>query len=134
MLKDINILFFNPNPRPDWTKDKTMLYFPLGMCNVASAVERQGYNYDILDLCVNPLTDSEIEDFVGRKEYDVIAFPGLTHAYCVIKPLVNIMRKVQPDALIIAGNVIAQSIPARLVLLCSCYCRGTGSAGLALPR
>ena len=60
--KDMNILFINPNPRPEWTQDKTMLYFPLGLCNVASEVERLGYRYDILDLMTDPLTPEDLDE------------------------------------------------------------------------
>ena len=52
--KKLRTLFVNIHPRPSWTKNKTMIDFPLGLCYVVSETKRAGYEFDLVDLRVEP--------------------------------------------------------------------------------
>ncbi len=111
----LEILFININPRPNWTKDITMLYFPIGLCSIISATKRNGFKYDILDLMVEPKSENELREFISKKEYDLVAFGSLLHAYWIAKPLAAMVKEIHPDALVVVGNYVSTLIPEKLL-------------------
>lgn len=111
----LEILFININPRPNWTKDITMLYFPIGLCSIISAAKRNGFKYDILDLMSEPKNTDELRESISRKEYDIIAFGSLLHAYWIVKPLAEMIKEMHPDSLIVVGNYVSTLIPEKIL-------------------
>ena len=93
----LEILFININPRPNWTKEVTMLYFPIGLCSIISETKKNGFKYDLLDLMNEPKNDGELRSAIGRKKYDIVALGSLLHAYWIIKPLLAMIKEIQPD-------------------------------------
>lgn len=111
----LEILFININPRPNWTKDITMLYFPIGLCSIISATKRNSFKYDLLDLMSQPKTNDELRESIGRKKYDVVAFGSLLHAYWIVKPLAAMVKEIHPDALVVVGNYVSTLIPEKIL-------------------
>jgi len=105
------ILFININPRPKWTKEKTLIHFPMGLSFVMSEVSRNGYDFDLLDLKVSPKTDEEIKDILSEKGYDIIGLGTLTHSYNIVKPMVKMIKEVLPKSVVVVGNYIASTQP-----------------------
>ncbi|OGL47683.1 MAG: hypothetical protein A2W05_00040 [Candidatus Schekmanbacteria bacterium RBG_16_38_10] len=90
-------------------------YFPIGLAYVATAMEREGYVFDIIDIEANRYSDKELQDILSRKAYDVIAFGTLVSGYKYAKNVASIARRTNPKACIIAGNSVASSIPEYLL-------------------
>lgn len=111
----LSILFININPRPRWTKDATMLYFPIGLSTIIGATKRSGFTYDIIDLMVEPKSEKELRECVGRKKYDVVAFGSLLHTYSIVKPLAALVKEVYPKSLVVIGNYVSTLIPEKLL-------------------
>lgn len=107
----MNIALVNISHRP-WM-DKPC--YPIGLSYVASAVKRAGYDFDIIDIDAHRPTDEELEELLGRKSYDVVATGALVSGYKYVKKVASIARKTNPDAIIVAGNSVASSIPEHLL-------------------
>lgn len=90
-------------------------YFPIGLAYVATALEREGYVFDIIDIEANRYSDQQIKDLLSRKSYDVIAFGTLVSGYKYAKAVASIARETNPTACIIIGNSVASSIPEYLL-------------------
>ncbi|MEW6618227.1 MAG: radical SAM protein [bacterium] len=89
--------------------------FPIGLAYIASAIERAGYKFDILDIEAHRYTASGLEDILKKKEFDVVAFGTLVTGYKIAKFLSRLIRDINKDAVIIAGNSVASSIPEVLL-------------------
>lgn len=107
----MNIVLININIRPYMDK----AYFPIGLAYVATAMEKAGYKFDIIDIEAHRHTDEELEALLKQKTYDVIAFGTLVSGYKFAKNVAAIARKTNKDAVIIAGNSVASSIPEHLL-------------------
>lgn len=90
-------------------------YFPIGLAYVATALEREGYVFDIIDIEANRYLDRELQDILSRKVYDVIAFGTLVSGYKYAKRVALIAKQTNPKACIIAGNSVASSISEYLL-------------------
>lgn len=113
--KSPKTLFININPRPGWTKEKTMIDFPIGLCMVISEVQRAGFEFTLLDLRVNPKTDDEVAEVAKKGQYGVVALGGLSHAYYVIKPLVAKIKETLPESLIVVGGTVVTAMPDKFL-------------------
>ena len=89
--------------------------FPIGLAYIASAIEREGYLFDLIDIDRHRYSDVEVESLLGQKRYDVIAFGTLVSGYKYAKSVAHIARITNPDSYIIAGNSVASSIPEFLL-------------------
>ena len=107
----MNIVFIVPCVRPNLNK----AYFPTGIAYVATAVQRAGYDFDIIDIEAHRYSDAEVENLLRKKRYDVIATGTLVSGYKYVKQITAIARKTNPAACIIAGNSVASSIPEFLL-------------------
>ncbi len=90
-------------------------YFPIGLSYVATALERAGYAFDVIDIEAHRHSDAELQDLLGRKQYDVIALGTLVSGYRYAKSIAAIARRTNPQATIVAGNSLASSIPEHLL-------------------
>lgn len=110
-MKNLKVLIINVCLRPF----KPEFLFPLGLSYIAGAIKQAGYDFEILDLDRYRKTDEEIEDFLRRKDFDIAAFGCIVTGYKIVKKLSQMVRNVKKEAVIIAGNSVADSIP-RLLL------------------
>lgn len=107
----MNIALVNISIRP-WM-DKPL--FPVGLSYVASALERAGYGFDLIDIDHYRYTDAELAELLGKKSYDLVAFGTLVSAYKYAQKVAQIARKTNPETIIVAGNSVASSIPEHLL-------------------
>ena len=91
------------------------ILFPLGLAYVASAIERAGYDFELIDLDAHRCSDKELESILRKKDFDVVAFGCIVTGYRIIKKLAKLIRAINKDAAIIAGNSVADSIPEILL-------------------
>ncbi len=90
------------------------LIFPVGFGYIATAVQRAGFNFEILDLDVLRLSDKELEEYIKKTDFDVAAFGCIVTGYKYVKKLTEIIKK-HKDVLVIVGNSVATSIPEILL-------------------
>ena len=91
------------------------IYFPIGLAYIATAIARAGFDFEILDLDVNRMSSSEFEGYVKYKHFDVVAMGCIVTGYKHVKRISEVIRKHKKDAVIIAGNSVATSIPEILL-------------------
>lgn len=84
--------------------------FPIGLGFVATAIDRGGYKFDLLDIDAHKLTDLQIYDFLREKSYDVVCVGCVVTGYHILKPLLKIIRNFNKNCKIIVGNSVASSI------------------------
>ncbi|MGI0061092.1 MAG: B12-binding domain-containing radical SAM protein [Nitrosotalea sp.] len=103
----MKVLFVIPEVRLD---DKPN-HFPFWAGILASIVEQKGGHVAILDLNAlrdnyrsNMVPDEVIEEEISQENWDLIGIGGLTTTYGRIKQLVPIIRKSNPNSILIGGG------------------------------
>ncbi|MFZ4855385.1 MAG: B12-binding domain-containing radical SAM protein [Desulfuromonadaceae bacterium] len=98
------ILFININPRPEWTRDKTLIYFNIGLCQVMTHVKKSGYDFDLLDFSVTPISQNDFIAYLSHGHYDLVAFGGMVHTLWQIEKIANMVKSVNPETCIAVGG------------------------------
>ncbi len=63
----MKILVINPSLRPG----SPTKYFPVGVASVMTYLKHRGWGYDFLDIDIDDLTDSQVEDYISSHDHDV---------------------------------------------------------------
>lgn len=98
------ILFININPRPDWSRDKTLIYFNIGLCQVMTHVKKCGYDFDLLDFSVSPMRKNEFIEYLLQGRYDVVAFGGMVHTLWQMEEIATLVKSVSTETCIVVGG------------------------------
>lgn len=106
----MKILLINISLRPNSEK----LLFPIGLGYIATAIERAGFKFEIFDLDSLRPSDEEIEEYIKKTDFDVVAFGCIVTGYKFVKKLADIIKE-HKDVPIIVGNSVATSIPEILL-------------------
>lgn len=104
-------LFINPSLRPGSKRRQ----LPVGLAYVMTSVKKSGYDFDLIDMDINDLSMTDMEKILGIQEYDIYAFGCIVTGYRYVKQIAEIIKKINPESLIIAGNSVATSIPKLLL-------------------
>jgi radical SAM superfamily enzyme YgiQ (UPF0313 family) len=102
----MNILLINPSLRPD---SKVKL-FPVGLGYIATAIKTAGYKFDLLDIDAYRYTDEYINNYFKNKKFDIVCMGCIVTGYKYVKEICALVRKHNPNAVIIIGNSVATSI------------------------
>lgn len=100
-------LFVNPSLRPE----AQHRYMPVGLGYVVTAAKEAGFDFDILDIDICDYTDEEVESYLSKNSYDVIALGAIVTHYKWIKWFINTAKRIQPECKLIVGNSVGSSIP-----------------------
>lgn len=84
--------------------------FPIGLAFIATAMQRAGFDFDLLDIDAHRYSDKEIEDIVKSKHYDIVGMGCIFTGYKIVKSLSELIKRHHPNSMIIAGNSVATSI------------------------
>ncbi len=103
----MKILFIIPSLR----RGSPTKFLPVGIASVMTFVRRHGYDFDLLDVDIDDLSDESIENYLATHEYDVVLTGCIVTHYKWIKWLTRTIRKLQPSTKIVVGNSVAGSIP-----------------------
>ena len=103
----MKLLFINPSLRPG----SAHLFLPVGLAYVMTYVKKHGFNFDLLDVDVDNLTNKQVEQYIQKNKYDVICLGSIVTHYKWMKWCINMIKSHQPDAKIIVGNSMGGSIP-----------------------
>jgi len=104
-------LFINLSIRPD--AQRRLL--PVGLAYVMTAVKKAGFEFDLLDMDIDQLSSSDLHDFLADNDYDVYAFGCIVTGYKYVKEVAAEIKRINPQATVIAGNSVATSIPEILL-------------------
>lgn len=107
----MKILLIQPCLRPE----RPHRNFPIGLCYVASAIHRAGYDFEIIDIEAHRYSEQELETLLRQKDFDVVALGTLVTGYKTVKELAALIRNIHHEAIIIVGNSVASSIPEILL-------------------
>lgn len=109
----MKILLINPCLRP--SSPKRIL--PVGLACIATALDRAGFDADILDIDLHRFGDDEIVKALSEHDYDVVGLGTIVSSYSIVKKLCRQVKEVLPKTFLVVGNTVATSIPD---LLLSC--------------
>ncbi|EKD27646.1 MAG: hypothetical protein ACD_79C00647G0005 [uncultured bacterium] len=104
-------VFINISLRPD-AKRRIV---PVGLGYVLTAVKKHNIEFDLIDMDINKLSMKDLEEILNKNQYDIFAFGCIVTGFKWVKELSAIIKKINPDAVIIAGNSVATSIPEILL-------------------
>lgn len=95
--------------------DSPTLLPPVGLAYIATAIHNAGYDLEILDIDGYRYSDSEIEEKLRHLKYDVVAMGCIVTGYNSVKKISKMVKSINKDIPIIAGNSVASSIPEILL-------------------
>lgn len=107
----MRILLVNVCLRPDSPKK----LFPIGLGYIATAIKNGGFDFDLLDIDAYRYTDQQVEALLGENHYDVVCMGCIVTGYKYVKLLAEQVKRVHPQAIVVAGNSVATSIPEHLL-------------------
>ncbi len=107
----MKILFINPSLRPESKRRQ----IPVGLAYIMTAVKKAGFDFDFIDMDINHLSMQDLEAILSEKTYDVCAFGCIVTGFKFVRQIAEIVKKINPEAIIIAGNSVATSIPEILL-------------------
>ncbi len=95
--------------------DSPVYYIPVGLASIATALRDAGYTPDILDIDLHRLTDAQVQEYLEHNTYDIIGLGNIISGYSHTKRLCSLVKKIQPEALLVVGNTVA-SVPEQLLV------------------
>lgn len=107
----MKILFINPSIRPDSPK----CLLNVGLAYVASAVERAGFDLEILDIDAHRFSPQEVERQIRTKKFDVVGIGTLVSHYKWTKEIAAVIRQYHKHVPIMVGNTLGTSVPKTLL-------------------
>jgi radical SAM superfamily enzyme YgiQ (UPF0313 family) len=102
----MNILFINPSLRPE----SVVKIFPVGLGYIVTAAKIAGIKFDLIDIDAYRYSGKEVEQLIKKKKYDIVLMGAIVTAYKIIKQLSALVKDIHPDAKIICGNTVGNSI------------------------
>ena len=91
------------------------ILLPIGLGYIASAMDRAGFSFDLLDLDAHPRSPEQTERYLRTHQYDVVAMGCIVTGYRHVKWISKTIKAAFPSTTIIVGNTVAQSIPSILL-------------------
>ena len=106
----MKVLLINISLRPESPR----LMPPVGLAYIATAIDRAGYELEIIDIDAHRYSDAEVEEMLKSKEYDVAGMGCIITGYKTVKRLAGIIKKYK-NVPVMVGNSVATSIPELLL-------------------
>lgn len=107
----MKILFINPSLRPDAKRRQ----LPVGLAYVMTATQKAGFQFDLIDMDIDQISMSDLASMLANKTYDIYALGCIVTGFRYIREIADIIKKTNPESLIVAGNSVATSIPEILL-------------------
>ena len=74
-----------------------------------------GYKFDLLDINIDKITDSKVEEFIRSTNYDCILLGCIVTHYRWVKWFLYMVRTHHPNATLVVGNSVGSSCPEILM-------------------
>ncbi len=89
--------------------------YPVGLSYIASAIHRENYELEILNIDTHRYSNTEIEAILKEKDFDVVGFGCIVTKYNLVKDLCAMIKSINKNVTIIVGNSVATAIPQILL-------------------
>jgi len=80
-----------------------------------TAVKKAGFAFDLMDMDIDNLSIGDLEHLLSGRLYDIYAFGCIVTGFKFVRQIASIIKKINGEAVIIAGNSVATSIPEILL-------------------
>jgi anaerobic magnesium-protoporphyrin IX monomethyl ester cyclase len=90
-------------------------YRPVGLAYVMTAVQRAGFDFDLIDMDVEDMSLSSLSQLLRRRKYDVCALGCIVTGFRLVRAGAALLRRHYPGVVIVAGNSVASSMPDLLL-------------------
>lgn len=107
----MNILVINVSMR----QTSPLKLFPIGLGYITTSMKNAGFAFDLLDIDAHRYSDQEVEQFIRKKNYDIVCMGCIVTGYKIVKMLARFIKESHPNATIIVGNSVATSIADTLL-------------------
>ena len=91
------------------------LWYPIGICYVASSLIRAGFEVEIIDVIGENLTRNSFNKRLSECHADCFGIGGLVMAFNNVVDISVMIRNLYPDSFIFAGNTVGYTIPEILL-------------------
>jgi len=108
---NMKTVFINPSLRPNSKRRQ----LPVGLAYIMTAVKKAGFEFDLIDMDVNGLGIGDLEKILADKAYDIYALGCIVTGFKLVKQISDVIKKINPEGVVIAGNSVATSIPELLL-------------------
>jgi anaerobic magnesium-protoporphyrin IX monomethyl ester cyclase len=96
---------------PAFRTQSHSIYFPFGLAYVASVLAQAGHAVQVLDLEGEGLSLAQAAERISHADFDLVGLGGMVTRYAQVKELVPLLRRCNPNAVIVAGNSGASTVP-----------------------
>ncbi|MFC1828423.1 B12-binding domain-containing radical SAM protein [Thermodesulfobacteriota bacterium] len=103
----MKIALINICLRPDSIRRQ----LPVGLAYIATSIKKSGYDFDLIDMDIYRYSLADLEKILLEKEYDVFGFGCIVSGFRIARDIAQLIRKIQPKSIIIAGNSLAAALP-----------------------
>lgn len=107
----MKILVINVSLRPYLDQ----LVPPVGLGYILTAIDRAGFDYELLDIDAYRYSNEKVEEIIRNTEFDIAMFGCLVTGYKIVKWLANVIKEKNKDIPVITGNSVVTSIPELLL-------------------
>ncbi len=105
------ILFINPLLQPGMKRKAR----PIGLTYIMTAVMNADIDFNFIDMYATDMTMDDLKDQIQGEAYDICALGCVVTGFRQVREIVSVIRDDNPEAMIIAGNTLASSIPELLL-------------------
>ena len=103
--------FINIALRPDSPRRR----LPVGLGFILTALQKADYEFDLIDMEIDRLDMQQLEQILSKTQYDVYGFGCIITGFKWVMQISSLIKRINPAAIIIAGNSVATSIPEILL-------------------
>lgn len=107
----MNVVLINPPLR---TQDLPV-YYPIGICSIASYLRQNGHKVKILDINGFRWSKTKFKKIFDKEPVEAVGIGGLVTAFNHVHWLSDYIKSVKPNVPIFAGNTVASTIPEILL-------------------
>ncbi len=123
-------LFINPYPYYASGTNEATVYPPLGLCYMASVLEKNGFESKVIDANVLKLDNEKIIDIISSCNPDLVGiYANIVSARAAIE-LGNLIKKFNSKIITVAGGPLATTLPEKFVSVFDIVVRGEGELTL----
>lgn len=88
---------------------------PVGLAFVLTALKRAGIDFDLIDMDIEHMGMAELEDILLRERYDALGLGCIVTGLRMVRDIAALAKRINPQAVVFAGNSVATSIPDLLL-------------------
>lgn len=95
--------------------DSARRQIPVGLAFVLTATARAGFEFDLIDMDIEPMTMNELREQLEQGNYDAVGLGCIVTGFHQTREIASIIKQVNPNTVIFAGNSVSTSVPELLL-------------------